>query len=55
MTPVDGSSSPSDLAVFGRYVPAVFCAGPLPGYRRFERGTKVTGPALMDGQGALSG
>ena len=33
----------SDLAVFGRRVPAVFCAAPLPGYLRFERVTKATG------------
>jgi hypothetical protein len=33
----------SDLAVFGRPVPAVFCAAPLPGYLRFERMTKATG------------
>ena len=29
--------------MFGRRVPAVFCAAPLPGYRRFERVTKATG------------
>jgi hypothetical protein len=29
--------------VFGRHVPAVFCAAPLPGYLRFERVTKATG------------
>ena len=33
----------SDLAVFGRGVPAVFCGAPLPGYLRFERATKATG------------
>ena len=37
----------SDLAVFGRRVPAVFCAAPLPGYLRFERVTKATGPYYL--------
>ena len=38
-----GAAPARTLAVFGRRVPAVFCAAPRPGYLRIEHVTKATG------------